>query len=192
MPELQLLGFTGHATSGKSHCASLLQNYLQQVHNIDAPIVAFADSLKELTHTIYPLLPKEKENPTTRKAYQELGSTLRNTISPHIFVDALHHKITKKPYPYTYIIQDARFPEEFDYILPPNTNTNNHLFHITRPGVGPLNEHESETKLLQIQNSDHPNITHIHNDPGNPISFYEVFSDSLPHLFTRSVNSYDC
>lgn len=185
MPELTLLGFCGFAGSGKNHCASLLQSFLHLNYDIDAPIIHFADTLKDFAHALYPLLPMEKSELITRKTYQTLGTLLRNNISPHIFVDALHERVTSQPYPYTYIIADARFPEEFDYIL--HSNPNSHLFHVTSPGVGPVTLHESELRHRSIIDSTtneyvHPNITHIDNDLDNPPDFDKLFTDALPHL----------
>lgn len=183
MPEPTLIGLTGFAGAGKDHTAALLQSYLQTTHNITAPIVHFADPLKEITHHLFPTLSRDKTDLTVRKAYQEMGSLLRHHLSSEVFVNALHWEITQDEYPYFYIISDVRYPEEINYIL--NENERNQIIHVTRPGNEPPNLHISELAhtAIKLKTGRYINdrIRHYENSENNSPQelFYTTCNEAL-------------
>jgi len=143
-----LIGLVGFSSAGKNHTAALLQNYLQLNHDITAPTIAFADPLKELTHSLFPDLSEDKSEPETRIAYQRTGSALRHFLTSFVFINALDYSIHEYEYPNVHIITDVRYMNEIEYIL--KENPHNHVIHVTRPGNEPYNTHRSELDHLQM------------------------------------------
>ena len=160
-----LIGLTGYATAGKDAAAiPLIQAGYQRL--------SFADNLRRLAYDMNPLVAqphaanptylanvvdsqgwdKAKENPSVRRVLQNLGLAARDTFGPDCWVQALHEQ---RKYDQRYVITDVRFPNEADYIK----TRGGILINITRPGVGPINDHPSETAL-----SNYPADYYITND----------------------------
>lgn len=148
MPEPIILGLTGFAQAGKNHVADQLQRYLQLNHDITAPQTAFAEPIKAITHELFPKLSTDKTDIKVREKYQQVGSLLRHYISPHVFVQAMQDYIYEMEYPFVHIITDVRFMNEIQWIL--RGNELNHIIHITRPGIQPVNMHQSELEHTQM------------------------------------------
>lgn len=183
MPEPLIVGMVGFAQAGKNHVADLLQQYLQLNHDVTAPQAAFADPIKSITHELFPRLSKDKTNIKVREKYQKIGSTLRHYISPHVFVQAMQEYVLSQEYPYFHIITDVRFMNEIQWIL--QGNDLNHIIHVTRPGVQPVNMHISELEHTQIKlptgryYSDR--IHHYNNaDDADPTPLFNTITD---HIF---------
>lgn len=160
-----LIGLTGYATAGKDAAAvPLIQAGYQRL--------SFADNLRYLAYYTNPLVAqphaanptylanvvdsqgwdKAKENPSVRRVLQNLGLAARDTFGPDCWVQALH---AQRKDGQRYVITDVRFPNEAAYIQ----DRGGILINITRPGVGPINDHPSETAL-----SGHPADYYITND----------------------------
>ena len=183
MPEPIIIGLTGFARAGKNHVADLLQSYLQLNHDVTAPTAAFADPIKSITHELFPRLSKDKTDIKVREKYQKIGSTLRHYISPHVFVQAMQEYILSQEYPYFHIITDVRFMNEIQWIL--QGNDLNHIIHVTRPGIQPVNMHISELEHTQIKLPTgryyNDRIHHYNNaDDADPIPLFNEITD---HIF---------
>lgn len=76
-----------------------------------------------------------------RGLLQRLGTEAgRNTLWDSIWIDAALHDLDEQG---RYVVTDARFPNEAEAIL----SRSGQLWRITRAGVGPANQHASETSL---------------------------------------------
>lgn len=183
MSEPIIVGLVGFAQSGKNHVGDLLQSYLQQVHDVTAPTVAFAQPIKDITHELFPRLSKDKTDLKVRTKYQQVGSLLRHYISETVFIQAMQDYILSQEYPYFHIITDVRYMNEIQWIL--NGNELNHIIHVTRPNVEPANMHLSELQhtqmLLPTGRYYNDRIHHYENtDDANPTP---LFNEITNHIF---------
>lgn len=83
--------------------------------------------------------------PDLREFLQLLGTEVgRNLISDNVWVDATFARIEREcGLDADIVITDTRFPNEADAIR----QRGGYLVRVDRPGVGPVNEHPSETSL---------------------------------------------
>lgn len=149
-----IIALSGYATSGKdSFAEALLQHGFQKK--------GFADALRKFASVLNPILKVENGCGITyqemldlygyteakvqftelRNFLQVLGTEAgRKVLGEDVWVDALMRSLNPAE---NYIFTDVRFPNEFRAVKE-NGGLN---IRIDRPGVGPVNDHPSETAV---------------------------------------------
>lgn len=158
-----IIGLSGYARAGKSESGKGLEAKGWKVY-------AFADKLREALYALNPIVVGREQafelewprhanlrdvidehgwdgykstiyNDEIRRLIQTMGTDVgRNLIGENIWVDA-----TLKGYQswQNWVIADVRFPNEADAIR----RKGGRIIRINKPGLGPLNDHPSETSL---------------------------------------------
>lgn len=167
-----IIGLSGYARSGKDTVAGMLIGLHQYQR------VAFADKIKTFLYEIDPLImvngvdvslqniidskdweTAKAEFPEIRGLLQRLGVSARSIFGYDFWIDqALRdYNVTEK-----IVITDVRFKNEAAAI---KRHKNGQVWRINRIGVGPANDHVSETDLDDWEfdaviknNSDMPNL----------------------------------
>ena len=151
-----VVGFSGYARSGKDTAAAcLLEHGFVRGAFADKmkaalialdPIVDDGRRLSEIEGAVVqtpsgPTVSEEaKQRPEVRRLLQRLGTEAgRKTIGEDVWVKAL----LDAGMPARLAITDVRFPNEADAIRA----LGGLVVRVERPGVGPINGHESETAL---------------------------------------------
>lgn len=149
--DVRLIGLCGYARSGKDSVAEILSA------DYGFTRVAFADALKDVAyladpHFLRPLVDAygwdaAKKEPKVREFLQDLGVAVRLILGPDTWIDAALPD-TKPPFgspvqPLT-VVSDVRFPNEAAAIR----ERGGVVWQVVRPGVGPVNAHESESALF--------------------------------------------
>lgn len=186
-----IVGLSGFAGSGKDTAAEVL------TREYGFTRVAFADVLREMALAIDPYVELEaassdypivlyhrlsrviensgwdhakNEYPDVRRLLQRLGTEAgRNILGDNIWVDTAlkNHK------GHDIVVTDVRFPNELDAIHEQDGIS----IRIERPGVGPKNDHASETSLIDAL------FTHIINNDGTIEELHEKVVDVMdPYL----------
>ncbi len=162
-----IVGLSGYARAGKSEAASaLVQDGWE--------LVAFADKLREFLYILNPIVEgrmwislqevidshgwegyKDTElSDEIRRLIQTVGTNCgRDLLGDNVWVDATlksYDGMGKSDLIYwkrkeraNWIVHDVRFPNEAEAIK----NRGGKIIRISRPGVGPVNGHISETAL---------------------------------------------
>lgn len=158
-----IIGFCGLAGSGKDTAANAIVNYANSIGG--AAKLAFADPMRDMLLAlgvprkyIEERAYKEVPIPGLGRSYRQLAQTLgtewgRVCHGEDFWVKALAMRVgacTKD----IVVIPDVRFPNEAAWI-----SKDGFLVRINRPGVEPVNPHESERYV-----SDLPTWTSIMND----------------------------
>lgn len=162
-----IIGLSGYARSGKDEAAKVL------VEEFGFTRVAFADKLREVLYQLNPIVFAEigfrgadnfdkntmpiyvqdvideygwngyketKYGTEIRRLLQRLGTEAgRKTLWDSIWVDAAFAGVELE----NIVVTDCRFPNEAQAI----TQRGGQIWRITRKGVGPANQHPSETSL---------------------------------------------
>lgn len=147
-----IIALTGYARSGKDTAAQTLIDH-------GWTRLAFADMLKTLTYAIDPIIDVQngrnitlgdivddlgweaaKGDPDIRSALQRTGHAIRQ-VDPSFFIRGVLNKIANTQGPI--VVTDARFQNEVDALRASGA----HVVRLTRPGVGPLNDHASELEV---------------------------------------------
>lgn len=182
-----IIGFAGHATAGKSEAANALVP--------DFKKIAFADKLREFLYTLDPIVipgqqaafsfkygPSKlrsvidqfgwdgyKTSPyadSVRQMIQTVGTECgRGILGEDVWVNATLNPIMTDSSVRDWAIHDVRFPNEAKAIK----EADGYIIRINKPGVGPLNNHPSETSL-----NDWPFDHVINNDEGVDTLHYLV------------------
>jgi hypothetical protein len=147
-----IIGLTGYAGSGKDEAAKALiaEGFTR---------VAFADALRDVLYDMNPSVGTAHLSapfqdyvdvhgwdwckatiPQVRVLLQNLGVAVRTHIGDDAWVRAALRKTIE---PVDYVFTDVRFPNEADAIR----SFGGCVVRILRPGVGPVNSHESETAM---------------------------------------------
>lgn len=138
-----LIGLSGYARAGKDSIADHLVNH----HGYTR--LAFADRLKAVAYDsvqfVRDLVDKEgweaaKGYEGVRRLLQDLGVAARKHLYPNVWVDPVMADIQPGG---KYVISDCRFPNEAKAI----NDRGGWLGRVERPGIGPVNDHESERGL---------------------------------------------
>jgi len=154
-----IIGISGYARTGKDSVADIL------VGSFGFERLAFADKLRECVYALNPIVAFEwdlvrpiylnevidlygwdgvkstRYAPEVRRLLQRFGTEVgRNILGQNVWVDATFAvtDVTKN-----YIVTDCRFRNEAMGIL----RKGGKMWRINRPGVGPVNDHISETGL---------------------------------------------
>jgi hypothetical protein len=163
-PELlrkrKVVGLVGYAGSGKDAAAKALVE--------DGWVrVAFADAVREAAlainpsiSSVGPVVPRmplrdlveiagwesAKSNPEVRQLLQRLGTEAgRNIHGPDCWVNIARRKIEATDA--NVVITDVRFPNEVEMVR----QMGGKLIAIARPGVGPVNDHVSDSGLAMLR-----------------------------------------
>lgn len=172
----ELIGLSGFARAGKDEAAAVL------VEEFGFVQVAFADKLREMIYALNPIIDSTlyglradgrygvddwevpvylqeaidqfgwsgyKETPygdEIRRLLQRLGTEAgRQTLWDTIWIDAA---LTGLPEDANVVVSDGRFFNEFDAVR----DRGGSIWRIERTGVGPANDHASETEAAGYQN----------------------------------------
>lgn len=154
---VEIIGLSGYARSGKDEAAKVL------VEQFGFKRVAFADKLREVLYALNPIVSFKYDGPVhvqevidvytwdnyketeygteIRRLLQRLGTEAgRQTLWDSIWIDAA---LTGHAEDARLVVTDARFPNEAEAI----TQRGGQMWRVTRKGVGPANQHPSETSL---------------------------------------------
>lgn len=175
-----ILGLTGYAQSGKDTVANIL------VEQFGFTRVAYADKLKELLMRQNPTVvvdgePKElatlvadsdwdtaKQNVEVRALLQRTGQGARETLGDSIWLNGLSLKLVElgyQPGSMNVVISDVRYPNEI-------AGTTD-MWRVSREGVGPVNDHDTERLLETIP------VSHVIENNGTLDDLYQKVSDAL-------------
>lgn len=156
---IDVIGLSGYARTGKDTAAKCLKE-------LGFKRVAFADTLRNAAYQLNPAIAVysgEWESPIflqniidkhgwdgykstryaneIRRILQRLGTEVgRNLIGEDVWVEATFNSLPSD----RYVVADCRFPNEANYI---RERYDGLIIRIERPGVGPINDHPSETAL---------------------------------------------
>jgi len=146
-----IIGLTGYAQSGKDTLASIL------VEKYGYSRIAFADKIRDFLYGINPMVAcsptgylqdlvnlvgwdKAKQEPQVRRLLQDLGISARDLIDENIWVTSALSSVTKDQ---RVVVTDVRFENEAMMIK----LMGGQLWRVKRVGVGPVNNHVSESEL---------------------------------------------
>jgi hypothetical protein len=151
-----IIGLIGYAQSGKDSFASFLLPFGWRRH-------ALADALKKTAYVLNPIVEnldgsgvvrlawlvdnvgweQAKQSKDVRELLQRLGTEVgHNLLGENVWVNLLSKRIAESEDDLV-VVTDVRFPNEAEWIL----DLGGSLIRITRPGVGPVNGHASESLL---------------------------------------------
>jgi hypothetical protein len=153
---MRIIGLSGYAQSGKDTAAEALLDLGYErvafadilrdcVYAQDHPV--FWNAITEETMGVQEIVDQlgwtqaKLQFPVIRRSLQRFGTEVgRNILGENIWVDATFARLNPDG---KYAITDCRFPNEADAIKAKGGWT----VRITRKGLGPLNQHASETSL---------------------------------------------
>lgn len=143
----------GYAGSGKDTGATgLIADGYQRM--------AFADGVRELALAVDPLIlpgvrlsaivaqrgwDGAKALADVRTLLQNVGKGVRDTVGPQAWVEAMDQRWSRAGRP-DVVITDVRYPNEAAWIQ----RWGGMVIRVDRPGIGPVNGHESETLVDAI------------------------------------------
>lgn len=159
-----IIGLSGYARSGKDEAAKVL------VEQFGFERIAFADKLRDFLYALNPIVSPTPEDYFTRPKHpvrlkeviddatwdgyketgwsqeirgllQRLGTEAgRNVLGDNVWIDAALGGVKPDG---RYVVTDVRFPNEADAVR----KRNGRIWRVSRSGVGPANQHASETSL---------------------------------------------
>lgn len=157
-PLYEIIGLSGYAQSGKDTAAEVL------VEQFGYERRAFADPLKQSVIDLNPIVDTLDDGAMVRAAevlkyyrtfdaikksefgeefrvlWQRQGTEVGRKLRPSLWVESTFNSMEDGG---KYVITDCRFPNEAEAIK----NWGGAIWRITRAGVGPVNDHPSETSL---------------------------------------------
>ena len=150
-PGYEVIGLTGYAQSGKDTVASIL------VEKYGYRRIAFADKIRDFLYGINPMVAcsptgylqdlvnlvgwdSAKQEPQVRRLLQDLGISARELLDENIWITSALGKVNSGD---RIVITDVRFENEAMMIK----HLGGQLWRVKRVGVGPVNEHVSESEL---------------------------------------------
>ena len=145
------IGLVGYSQSGKDTVADIL------VKNYGYTRVAFADKIREFLYGLNPMVAcsptgylqdlvnlvgwdAAKQEPQVRRLLQDLGNSARKTIDENVWVTLALGNIDVNQ---RVVITDVRFENEAMMVK----LMGGQLWRVKRVGVGPVNDHVSESEL---------------------------------------------
>tara|TARA_B100000212_G_scaffold273998_1_gene213464 strand:+ start:1824 stop:2369 length:546 start_codon:yes stop_codon:yes gene_type:complete len=150
----KIIGITGVARSGKD----TLFNALSEINtNIVFKRIALADELKRecdeflkknIGISAFTEEPKEKE--IIRPFLVTYGTHVRRKLNQNCWIDRAQETMDKFNGVDCFVITDVRFPNEMDWIR----NKGGKVLHISREGVLPANQEESDNDPHLMKNAD--------------------------------------
>lgn len=178
-----IVGLMGHARSGKSTLADLIQRHHKEYEQI-----AFATALRQAVYDTNPLIDVDgtrvqdaidlygyegskstKYGSEMRRLMQAYGTEgVRNNVSDSAWVDIVLGKVSEGDW----IITDARFANEVEAVK----DIGGVLLWVHRPGVEPVNAHSSESTV----SSDDADFTiYNHGTPSDMMRQFNNIKNSL-------------
>lgn len=147
----EVIGLTGYAQSGKDTVASIL------VEKYGYRRIAFADKIRDFLYGINPMVAcsptgylqdlvnlvgwnEAKKEPQVRRLLQDLGISARELLDENIWITSALGKINSGE---RVVVTDVRFENEAMMIK----LMGGQLWRVKRVGVGPVNDHVSESEL---------------------------------------------
>ena len=119
--------------------------------------LAFADALKEECKDfleenigISPFTTIDKEKELIRPFLVTYGTHLRRRLDPDCWIKVLDKVISKNNTCNNYVITDARFPNEINWIK----SSGGYVIHVSRKGVPPANKEEENNDPVLRKMSD--------------------------------------
>ena len=189
-----IIGMSGFARSGKDAAAE----YLVEEHGFIR--IAFADKLRDFLYALNPYVSPTEEKyfgngsvvpvkltkvideygwdhyketkfgDEIRRLLQRLGTEAgRQTLWDTIWIDAALKDLDPNK---NYVVSDARFLNEFAAI----EERGGVILRVNRPGVGPANDHASETEALQYD------FKYIIDNDGTLSEYYRQLDAFVEHL----------
>jgi hypothetical protein len=148
----RLIGLHGYAQSGKDTLASQLVTHDGFIRR------GFADAMRNVLYDMNPCLPggtraqevvdamgwelAKKTVPGVREYLQDLADAVRHHVGALTWINVVFSNLADNDL----VISDLRVPEEYEAL-----RSRNGLFvRITRPGIGPVNGHGTETALDHV------------------------------------------
>lgn len=145
------IGLIGYSQAGKDTVASIL------VERYGYTRVAFADKIREFLYDLNPMVAcsptgylqdlvnlvgwdAAKQEPQVRRLLQDLGNSARKTIDENVWVTLALGNIDVNQ---RVVITDVRFENEAMMIK----LMGGQLWRVKRLGIGPVNDHVSESEL---------------------------------------------
>lgn len=125
--------------------------------DLTAPPRRYSEIRREMS------LTKAKRLPEVRRLMQKLGTEVGRDIDPMLWVNVMKRNAAQHDYVVT---TGIRYPEEADAV--------DVLIHVTRPGVGPLNDHTSENldAIFARANYQLPNSETLEHFQGLIVEFF--------------------
>lgn len=154
----RIVGLTGYAGSGKDTAALvLIANGCLRMAFADGvrALAMEVDAVMHLNNGAHTLLSatvvrngwdRAKGHEDVRRHLQRLGKGVRDIIGPDAWVDALGRRWGALGFP-DVVVTDVRYPNEAAWVRA----RGGMVIRVDRPGVGPLNGHESETLVGSIE-----------------------------------------
>ena len=149
--DLAIVGISGFAGSGKDSLGAFLvaRGFKK---------IAFADKVKQLAVALCPSLGEriaagetlddlKRSDPSVRRWLQDVGLTARDVMGDDVWIRSALEGLSPDE---QYVITDVRFSNEVEAIR----EKGGILVRMERPGVGPANNHPSETELADYQEWD--------------------------------------
>lgn len=141
---MRLIGLSGYAGVGKDEVGHTLVMY----HEFERR--AFADALKAILYDLDSVVASfvdglgwddaKRADEEIRAKLQRLGVACRTHIAGDVWVDACLGGLDPNG---SYVVTDVRFPNEAQRIV----DLGGEVWRVTRPGVGPVNGHVSESAM---------------------------------------------
>jgi hypothetical protein len=145
------IGLIGYSQSGKDTIASIL------VEKYGYTRVAFADKIREFLYDLNPMVAcsptgylqdlvnlvgwdKAKQEPQVRRLLQDLGVSARKNVDENVWVTLALGNIDVNQ---RVVVTDVRFENEAMMIK----LMGGQLWRVKRVGVGPINDHVSESEM---------------------------------------------
>lgn len=155
-----IIGLMGYAQSGKDTVAKIL------VQEYGFKRIAFADKIRELLYEMDAPVPVgvgfekhvvglqnyvdiygwevAKQEPVVRSMLQNLGVGARTVFNENFWVSEALSEVAPQD---KVVVSDVRFLNEVTWIK----DFGGHVWRVTRPGVGAVNMHVSETELANYK-----------------------------------------
>ena len=148
-----IIGLAGFAQSGKDTLAKIL------IEEHGFTKIAFADTIRVALYTLNPIVNEDglrlqslvdvegweiaKLTPEVRRLLQVFGTEVgRSLLGDQVWVELAMRKLAESG---NFVFTDVRFISEADAIR----ERNGFIWRINREGVEPMNNHSSETELLE-------------------------------------------
>lgn len=145
------IGLIGYSQSGKDTIASIL------VEKYGYTRIAFADKIREFLYDLNPMVAcsptgylqdlvnlvgwdKAKQEPQVRRLLQDLGVSARKNVDENVWVTLALGNIDVNQ---RVVVTDVRFENEAMMIK----LMGGQLWRVKRVGVGPINDHVSESEM---------------------------------------------
>lgn len=170
-----IIGLIGYAQSGKDTVANILTS------QYGFSRLAFADPIKDIAYELNPFIDSNlrlkdlvdeygwdvaKNKEEVRELIQRFGVSARHYLGEDVWVTSLLRKMDGIDE--NYVITDVRFNNEAHMLEVIGAE----LWRVIRPGVGPVNQHFSETELEKY------NVKHTLTNDGS----LENLSNSIKSL----------